>query len=138
MTLQNDGLIFLAQYVKYLLFFCDAGYRLIDDLERFERLGCGVKLSDSPIDQDQPGKLFFFFLRAAIPAGYGFAHAGKIVVLTQRISVASLLTGPFLSTNNELAIVRFLHAAVFPNNHGRDGVRPLDMRNIKALDRSEE
>ncbi len=105
-ALQNDGLIFLAQHVKNFLFFRDAGYGLIDDLQRFECLGSGMKLADSTIDQDQPGKLFFFFLQAAIAAGDGFTHAGKIVVLTQGISVASLLAAPFLSTNNELAIVR--------------------------------
>jgi hypothetical protein len=59
MPLQYDRLVFLAQHIKYLLFFCNAGDRLIDDLQRFERLRRSVKLSNSAINQDKSGQFFF-------------------------------------------------------------------------------
>jgi hypothetical protein len=52
MPLQHDRLIFLAQHVKNFLFFRNTRDRLIDDLQLFERLRRGVKLSDAAIDQD--------------------------------------------------------------------------------------
>jgi len=52
MPFQYNRLIFLAENVKNFFFFGDAGDRLIDDLQRFERLRRGVKLSNSAIDQD--------------------------------------------------------------------------------------
>ena len=52
MPLQNNRLVFLTQDIKNFLFLRDAGNRLIDDLQRFERLRRGVELSNSAIDQD--------------------------------------------------------------------------------------
>src|SRR2546430_16879270 len=69
------------------------------------------------------------FLQTAISPGHGFTHAGKVVVLPPNISVRS-----FFAANDELAVVRFLHAPLFPNDHRRDGVRSLHMRNVEALD----
>ena len=81
MPLQYDRLIFLSKNVKNFFFFGDAGDRLIDDLQRFERLHRGVKLPDSAINQDESGEFFLLFLQPAIPPRHGFAHAGKIIVL---------------------------------------------------------
>ena len=50
MPLQYDRLIFLSENVKNFFFFRDARHRLIDDLQRFERLRRSVKLSNSSVN----------------------------------------------------------------------------------------
>ncbi len=49
---KNDGLVFLAENVKNFFFLRNAGERLIDDLQRVERLRGGVKLADSSVDEN--------------------------------------------------------------------------------------
>ena len=74
-------------------------------------------------NENQAGHFFLFALHAAVAAFQHFAHAGEIVVT------------PF-SANDELAVIGFTHAPVFPDHHGGDGVGALKMGNIKALDAS--
>src|ERR1700688_552026 len=93
-----------------------------------------MKLPDAPINQDQPGKFLFLFLQSAISSAHGLTHARKVVVLYRNLSVGSLFVAPFDSANDELAVVRFLHAPLFPNHHGRHRIRSLYMRNVEALD----
>ena len=52
MVLQDDGFILLTKDKENFFFLRNAGHRLIDDLERFQRLRCGVQLPDATIDQD--------------------------------------------------------------------------------------
>src|ERR1700721_2456148 len=66
-VLENDRLVFLAEDVQNFFFFCDAGERLIDDLQRIKRLGSSVELADPTVNENQPRKRFFFFLQRAIP-----------------------------------------------------------------------
>src|SRR5882672_9021209 len=51
-ALQHDGFVLLPKDVEDLYVFCDAGHRLIDDLQRLQRLGGRVKLADPAINQD--------------------------------------------------------------------------------------
>src|SRR5579884_645270 len=107
MALQDDRFVFLAVHVKDFFLLGDAGEGLIDDLQRFERFGGGVKLADAAVNQNQAGHGLFLFLQAAIAARHGFAHAGEIVVL---------YSGAF-AANDEFAVVAFFHAAAFPDDH---------------------
>src|SRR5579863_9350251 len=79
MTFENDGLVLPPEHVQNFLFLGNARQGLIDDLEFFQRLRRGVKLTESTIDQNQAGKRLAFFLQAAIAALDSFLHAGKIV-----------------------------------------------------------
>src|SRR5262249_22293387 len=66
MVVQDDGFVFLAEDIKYLLFLRDAGHRLIDDLERFERLSRSMQLADAAVDEDEAGQFLFFFEHTAV------------------------------------------------------------------------
>jgi len=80
-----------------------------------------VELAEAPVDQDQVGEGFLFFLEAAITALNDFLHAREIVI------------SPF-ATNDELAIAGFFHPPVFPHNHRSHRVGALQMGDIEALD----
>lgn len=82
-AVEHARLVFTAVNVKDFFFFCDAGQRLIDDLQGFESLGGGAKLADATVDEDQTGHGFLFFLEEAVTAEDGFVHAGEIVVLAR-------------------------------------------------------
>src|SRR5262249_61562810 len=51
-AVKNDGLILAPEHIENFLFLGDAGHRLIDDLEFFERLRSRMQLPDSPVNQD--------------------------------------------------------------------------------------
>jgi hypothetical protein len=55
---ENDGVFFLSVDVDDLFALGDRGQRLVDDLERFERLGGGVELAEAAIDQTRLGMGF--------------------------------------------------------------------------------
>ena len=55
MAVELDGLVFLTVDVEDLFFFGDASERLVDDGQRFEGFGGGVKLTDAAVDEDQAG-----------------------------------------------------------------------------------
>ena len=133
-VVENDGLIFLTENVKNFFFLRDAGERLIDNLQRVERLGRGVKLADSSVDENQAGQRFLLFLQAAIAAGYGFTHAREVVVFRIGSSVSGLVPAPCFPANYKFSIVGLFHVAVFPDDHGRDRIRSLDVRDVEALD----
>ena len=128
-SFQNDRFVLLAEDVENFFFFGDAGHRLIDDLQGFERLRGGVQLPQPAVDENQAGKQLLFFLQTAIPANHCFIHAGEVVVLRARTSF-----GSFIAPDDELAVLGFFHAAVFPNDHGRDRIRALDVRYVEAFD----
>ena len=62
---EHYGLVFLSVDVDDFFALGDRGQRLVDDFERFERLGGGVELSQAAIDQHQAGHRLFFFLPGA-------------------------------------------------------------------------
>src|ERR1700733_1952556 len=60
-----------------------------------------------------------------------FLHAGEIVAQTAFGFFLTILHG--FAANNELPVIGLLHAAGFPDHHGRHGVGALDVRNIETL-----
>src|SRR5882672_3319130 len=121
MALQVDRLVLLPEHIDNFLLLGDAGDSLVDDLKFFQRRGGRVELAEAPIDQDQVGEGFLFFLEAAITALNDFLHAREIVI------------APF-ATNDELAIAGFFHPPIFPHNHRSNSVGALQMGDIEALD----
>ena len=81
MMVEDNRFIFLAEDIEDLFFFGDARERLIDNLQRVERVGCGMELADAAVDQDQAGHRLLFFLQTMIATVDDFAHAGEIIVL---------------------------------------------------------
>src|SRR5215472_3367671 len=133
-ALQNDGFVLLAENEEDLVFLGDAGHGLIDDLERLERLGSGVQLADAAVDEDEARQFPLLFLQAPITTSDRFAHAGEIIVEARQCAVAGLGAFPVsvVTTNYEFAVLGFFNASVFPNDHGGNGVGPLNVRNIEA------
>ncbi len=64
--------------------------------------------------------LKLFFLNALVAARNHFAQGGEIV-------------HPIHGADDELPVIGFLHAAIFPDDHGRDGFCALNVRNVEAL-----
>src|SRR5712664_1558064 len=126
-ALQNAGFVFLPQNVQNLFFLRDAGHRLIDDLQRFQSLRRGVQLADATVDQNQARHRPLLFQDATVAPAHGFAHACEIVVLPNYRKAAAGRAIAILTADNELAIIRFLHPAVFPDNHRSYRIRALDM-----------
>jgi hypothetical protein len=62
-----------------------------------------------------------FFLEALVAAADDLAHGGEVVDAGDGLDL-------------EFAIVGLLHRAVFPDDHGGDGFRALDVRDVEALD----
>ena len=50
MMLKENGLVLLAEDEENFFFFCDAGERLIDNLQRIEGLRGGMELADASVD----------------------------------------------------------------------------------------
>jgi hypothetical protein len=118
---ENDGVVFLSVDVDDLFALGDGGERLVDDFERFERLGGGVELSQAAVDQHQAGHGLFFFLLPLVAARDHLAHGGEIVHAGDGL-------------DDELAVVGFLHLAVFPHHHRCHRFRSLNVRDVEALD----
>ena len=79
MPLQPYRLVFLPQHVEDLFFLGDAGYRLIDDLQRFECLSGGVQLADTAVNQDQVRQRLFLCPQATVAPLDGFAQTGEVI-----------------------------------------------------------
>ena len=121
MARQADRLVFLPEHVEDFLFLGDGGDGLVDDFEFLEGFGGGVQLAEAAVDQDQAGHGPPSRPAGGVTAVDDFAHGGEIVV------------APF-AADDELAVVGFLHAAVFPDDHGGHGVGALDVGDVEALD----
>src|SRR5208283_5318417 len=121
MMVENYRVVFLSVDVDDLFSLGDGGERLVDNFERFERLGSGVELSEAAVDQHQAGRGLFFFLLALVTARDYLAHGGEMVH-----------SGDGL--DDELAVVRFFHLAVFPDHHRGYRFRSLNVRNVETLD----
>ena len=57
--IERNRLTLLPVDVNNFFALGDRGQRLVDDLERFERLGCGMQLAEPAVDQHQAGHLSF-------------------------------------------------------------------------------
>ena len=124
--IERDRLALLAVDVNNLLALGDRRQRLVDNLEGLERLGGGVQLAESTVDQDQAGHfLSLSLLKTLVAARDHLAHGGEIVHADH-------------VPDDELAIVRLLHLAVFPHHHGSHRLRSLDVRNVETFDASRQ
>ena len=123
MVFQANGLILLPEDVDDFLLLGNAGDGLIDDFQFLQRRRGRVELAEASVNQNEAGERLFFFQEPAISALDDFLHACKVIVAP----------GP---ANDELAIVGFLHPAVFPNYHGSNCVGALQVGDIEALDAS--
>ena len=121
MMIENDRFALAAVNVNDLLPFGDAGERRRQNAERVQGLGGGVQLPYPSVDQDQVGQWLALGGQAAVAALHGLAHRGEIVVTIH-------------SADDEFPVFRFPHPVFGPNHHGRDGVRALHVRHVKALD----
>ena len=80
-----------------------------------------MELPDATIDQYQSGHFLLLANYTFVATCDHLAHRGEIVYT-------------FYRSNNELAVVGFLHLSVFPHDHRRDRLRALNMRDVKAFD----
>src|SRR5438552_11724059 len=108
-VIECNRIIFLSTDVNNLFALGNRSERLVDDLQRRQRLGGCVKLAQSPIYENQAWHLFslveeLFFLNPFVAARHHLAHGSKIVHTRN-------------GADDELPIVRLLHAAIFPNDH---------------------
>src|SRR6202051_3437150 len=121
MMVENDWLIFLPVNVNDLFSLGDGREWLVDDLQCFKRLGDGMQLPKAAIDQYQTGHGLFLLADAFVTSRDYFPHGRKIIDPSDRL-------------NDELAVIRFFHFAVFPHHHRSDRFRSLNVRDIEALD----
>src|ERR1022692_1060049 len=121
MMVEHYRVVFLSVDVDDLFSLGDSGQRLVDDFKRFEGLGSGVELSEAAVDQHQAGRGLFFFLLTLVTARDYLAHGGEIVHAGDGL-------------DDELAIVRLFHLAVFPDHHRGYRFRSLNVRNVETLD----
>ena len=91
------------------------------EAERLERGGRGVELAESAIDEDEAGHRLVFFGDAFVAAGDDLAHRGEIVDAVDGLDL-------------KFAIGGLVHRAVFPDDHGGDGLRALDVGDVETLD----
>src|SRR6185312_1582275 len=119
--IEDNGIVLLSVDVDDLLAFGDRGKRLAGYLQAFQRLRRRVQLADAAIDENQTRHLQLVFRDALIPPGDDLAHGGEIV-------------DPVDGLDDELAVVALLHLAIFPDDHGCDGLCALDVRDVEALD----
>src|SRR3984893_2742073 len=120
MMIENHGLVFLSVDINNLFSLGDRSQRLVDDFERFECLRGCVKLSDAAVDQHQTGHRLFLFAYALVASRHHFSHAGKVV-------------HPGNALDDELAVIGFLHLAVFPHHHRSHRLSSLNVRDVETF-----
>src|SRR6187402_2633109 len=120
-AVKDDGVVFLAVDVDDLFAFRDGRERLQCDAELFKSGVGGVQLAEAAVDEDERGKGFLLCLKFAVTACEDLVHRGEVVYARDAVDL-------------ELAIVGLLHLAVFPYDHGGDGLSALDVRDVEALD----
>src|SRR5581483_8851427 len=113
-AVKDDRLLLSPLKVKDFLLLRDAGKRLVDDLEFLECCGSGMQLSETAIHKDQIRHWSVFFAQPPVASSHHLLHAGEVVVLRH-------------GSDDELPIVRLLHAPVFPDHHGGDNISPLSV-----------
>ncbi len=80
-----------------------------------------MQLSKAAINEHEAGHGLFFLLQAFVAARDYLAHGGEIV-------------HAFDCADDEFAVIRLLHLAVFPHHHRGHSLRALDVRDVEALD----
>src|SRR5262245_20710187 len=124
---EKDGLVFptLDQQMADLFVaparFDNAGDRQVRQPQLVQRGGGERQLPLAAVNEDQIRQPLLFLQQARIAPIDGFAHRGEIVRALDRL-------------DDELAVVRLLHLAVFANDHPRDVLRALNVRDVKRLD----
>ena len=78
-AIEDDGLFLIAVEVNDFFPFRDRRERLRGEAEGFEGFGCGVKLAEAAVDEDQGGHWLVFIPQTAVAALDHFAHGGEIV-----------------------------------------------------------
>src|SRR5580704_1408400 len=124
--IERDRIFLLSIDVENFFALRDRGQRLVNNLQRVERGGGGVQLSEAAIDQHQARHRLLivnplFFLHTFVAARDHFAHRSEIV---------DALDG----ADDEFPVVRLFHLAVFPHHHRRDGLGALNVRDVETLD----
>ncbi len=120
-AVEDDWFVFLSVDVDDFLSLGDGGERLVDDAERLKASAAACSWPRPPSMRIRLGHWLVFFLEAPVAARDDFAHGGEVVDADD---------GPDV----ELAVVATFHLAVFPHDHGGDGLRTLDVRDVEALD----
>src|SRR5581483_2226186 len=118
--IEDDWLILLTVHVDDLLPLGNGGQRLIDNLQRFERLSGRVQLPQASINQHEARHRSIFVLNALVATRNDLTHRGEVI-------------HPLHRADDELAVVRLLHLTIFPDNHGSHGFGSLDVRDVEAL-----
>src|ERR1039457_5577113 len=111
---QRNRVFLLAVDVQDLLAFGDGSQRLIDDLERLQRVRSRVQLSETTVDQHEAGHGFVLIPQTLVTPRDHLAHRSEIV-------------HAFHGANDELAVIRLLHLSVFPYHHRGDGLSALNV-----------
>ena len=121
MVVEHDRFTLLSEHVNDFFALGNRSQRLVDDLKRGQRFGSGVQLTQSTVDQHQTRHRLLFFLQTFVSARHHLAHGSEVIDAVD-------------AADNELAVIGFFHAAVFPDHHRSYSLRALNMRNIEALD----
>src|SRR5215510_16481504 len=125
--LEKDGLVFptLDQQMADLFVaparFDNAGDRQVRQPQLVQRGGGERQLPLAAVNEDQVRQPLLFLQQARIAPIDGFAHRGEIVRALDRL-------------DDELAVVRLLHLAVFANDHPGDVFGALDVRDVERFD----
>ncbi len=106
------------------------GWLMISSLSSACAAACSCPMP--PSIRIRLGMRLVFFEDALVAPLDRLAHAGEIVAQQAGGLFRAFRHG--LAANDELAVVGFFHPPVFPHHHGRDRVRPLNVRNVEALD----
>ncbi len=120
-AVEDDGVVLLAVDVDDLLALSDGGEGLGVDSEFGKGVGGGVELAEAAVDKDEGGEGLFVFVQALVTAVDDLTHGGEVVDAGDGFDL-------------EFAVVGFLHAAVFPDDHGGDGFSALNVGDVEALD----
>src|SRR5262245_3870426 len=101
--------------------FDDAGYRQVGQPQFVQRGGGRRQLSLAAVNEDQVRELFLLFQQSRIAPVDRLAHRGEIVRALDRL-------------DDELAVIRLLHLAVFANDHPGDVLGALNVRDVERFD----
>src|SRR3974390_1211499 len=121
MAVEYNWIILLPMHVDDLLALGDRRQRLVNNADRLQGTGGSVQLPNAPVDEDQAGQWLLLRLQARVAPRHYLAHGGEVVHAHHGL-------------DDELAVVRLLHLAVFPHHHRGHRLRSLDVRDVEALD----
>ena len=117
---EHHRIVLLSMHVDDLLALGNRGQRLRRQPDLLQRGGGGVQLPQSAVDQHQRRQRLLVLLQPLVASLHNLAHRGEVVHAADRLHL-------------ELAVVSLLHRALFPDDHGGNGLRALDVRDVEAL-----